>query len=51
MEGSGSLLELLEHGDQIMSDRGFSLEPKNSHITIIHPPFLERKTQQLSPKK
>ncbi len=51
MTGSGSLMELLEDGDVIMSDRGFSLDLKHKHLNIIHPPFLERKAQQLSPKK
>jgi hypothetical protein len=33
-----------------MSDRGFSLDHQHSHFTLIHPPFLQGKSQ-LSPKK
>jgi hypothetical protein len=51
MSGSGSLIELLEDGDAVMSDRGFGLDPKHKHLTLVHPPFLERKAQQLSAKK
>ncbi|CAF3375869.1 unnamed protein product [Rotaria socialis] len=47
MEGCGSLIELLEDGDQVMSDRGFSLDRKFSHLTLVHPPFLERHPQLL----
>ena len=43
MSGPGSLVELLEPGDEIISDRDFSLEPKHSYVTLIHPSFLERK--------
>lgn len=50
MEGAGSLIELLQNGDQIMSDRGFSLDRKFCHITLVHPPFLERQPQ-LAPHK
>lgn len=45
MNGPGSLIELLEDDDQIMSDRGFALDPKNSKFVLIHPPFLERRSQ------
>jgi hypothetical protein len=45
MEGPGSLIELLEDGDQVMSDRGFSLDRKFSHLSLVHPPFLERQPQ------
>jgi len=45
MEGSGSLIELLEDGDQVMSDRGFQLDSKFTHLSLIHPPFLERQAQ------
>ena len=50
MTGPGTLMELMEDGDQIMSDRGFALDAKHSHLTLIYPPFLERKSQ-LSPEK
>ncbi|CAF3413039.1 unnamed protein product [Rotaria sp. Silwood2] len=50
MIGAGSLIELMEPGDQIMSDRGFALDHQHSHLTLIHPPFLEGKSQ-LSPSK
>jgi DDE superfamily endonuclease len=50
MTGPGTLRELMEDGDQIMSDRGFALDPKHSHLTLIFPPFLEGKSQ-LSPEK
>lgn len=45
MDGSGTLIDLLEDGDQIMSDRGFSLDTKHTHLALIHPPFLERQKQ------
>ncbi|CAF3274289.1 unnamed protein product [Rotaria socialis] len=45
MDGSQSLIELLEDGDNIMSDRGFSLDSKYTHLTLIHPPFLDRQKQ------
>ncbi|CAF3515747.1 unnamed protein product [Rotaria socialis] len=45
MEGPDSLLQLLEDGDQIMSDRGFALDQKHSKFLLIHPPFLERRSQ------
>ncbi|CAF1684178.1 unnamed protein product, partial [Adineta ricciae] len=45
MEGPGSLIELLENGDQVMSDRGFSFDRKFSHLKLVHPPFLERQPQ------
>ncbi|CAF2150817.1 unnamed protein product [Rotaria magnacalcarata] len=48
MDGSQSLIELLEDGDNIMSDRGFSLDSKYTHLTLIHPPFLDRQKQLLS---
>ncbi|CAF1580513.1 unnamed protein product, partial [Rotaria magnacalcarata] len=45
MDGSQSLIELLEDGDNIMSDSGFSLDAKYTHLTLIHPPFLDRQKQ------
>ncbi|CAF5009093.1 unnamed protein product, partial [Rotaria magnacalcarata] len=39
--GAGSLIELLEPGDTIMSDRGFALDNQHSHIKLIYPPFLQ----------
>ncbi|CAM4831937.1 unnamed protein product [Rotaria magnacalcarata] len=48
MDGSQSLIELLEDGDNIMSDRGFSLDSKYTHLTLIHLPFLDRQKQLLS---
>ncbi|CAF3692552.1 unnamed protein product [Rotaria sordida] len=50
MIGAGSIIELLEPGDRIMSDRGFASDPQHSHLRLIHPPFLQGKSQ-LSPKK
>ena len=41
MDGSGSLIDLLEPGDEIMSDRGFTLDSKHTHLKLIHPPFLQ----------
>ncbi|CAF1543397.1 unnamed protein product, partial [Adineta ricciae] len=49
MTDAGSLIELLEDGDQIMSDRGFALDLKHTHLSLIHPPFLQGKSQ-LEPK-
>ncbi|CAF4421098.1 unnamed protein product, partial [Rotaria magnacalcarata] len=48
--GAGSLIELLEPGDTIMSDRGFALDNQHSHIKLIYPPFLQGKSQ-LPPSK
>ncbi|CAF1527664.1 unnamed protein product, partial [Adineta steineri] len=45
MDGSQSLIELLEDGDCIMSDRDFSLDARYTHPTLIHPPFLDRQKQ------
>jgi hypothetical protein len=45
MNGPGTLIELLQDGDHIMSDRGFSLDAKYTHLTLVHPPFLERQKQ------
>ncbi len=45
MDGSSTLIDLLEHGDEIMSDRGFSLEPKHARLKLVHPPFLKRQKQ------
>ncbi|CAF2104195.1 unnamed protein product [Rotaria magnacalcarata] len=50
MIGAGSLIELLEPGDTIMSDRGFALDNQHSHIKLIYPPFLQGKSQ-LPPSK
>jgi hypothetical protein len=50
MTGAESLIQLMEDGDQIMSDRGFALDHQHSHLTLIYPPFLQGKSQ-LSPKK
>lgn len=48
MTGDDSLIDLLEPGDCIMSDRGFALSPHHSHVSLIHQPFLQGKSQ-LSP--
>ncbi|CAF2969402.1 unnamed protein product [Rotaria sp. Silwood2] len=45
MTGAGSLIELLEAGDTIMSDRGFALDHQHSHLNLVHPPFLQDKSQ------
>ena len=45
MNGPQTLIELLEDGDHIMSDRGFSLDAKYTNLTLIHPPFLDRQKQ------
>lgn len=51
MNGSGSFIELLEEDDAIMADRSLSLDSKHTRLKLIHPPFLERKTQQLPSEK
>jgi hypothetical protein len=28
-----------------MSDRGLSLDPKHTHLTLVHPPFLDRQKE------
>jgi hypothetical protein len=48
MDGPETLIELLQDGDHIMSDRGFSLDAKHTHLTLIHPPFLDRQRQLTS---
>ena len=50
MAGFRSLMELMEFGNYIMSDRGFVPDDWYSHLTLVHPPFLGRKSQ-LSPQK
>ncbi|CAF0814464.1 unnamed protein product [Adineta steineri] len=50
MTGAASLMELLKPSNHIMSDRGFTLDLQHSHISLIHPPFLQRKAR-LSAKK